>query len=89
MHLQTGAHGTGARLPPVEEQVVRMKLATPAKGTLELSRESNPRLFDFAKCGLGMLGIVTELTLQCMPIPTLLEQKFIASHSDIERYRLV
>ena len=62
-----------------------MKLATPAKGTFELSRESHPRLFDFAKCGLGMLGIVTELTLQCMPVPTLLEEKFVASHKKIER----
>lgn len=35
--IQVGAHGTGATIPPVDEQVVAMKLVTPALGTLELS----------------------------------------------------
>ena len=34
--VQVGAHGTGAAIPPVDEQVVRLKLHTPAK------RESSP-----------------------------------------------
>ena len=38
--MQVGAHGTGASIPPVDEQVVSMKLVTPALGTLELSRVS-------------------------------------------------
>ena len=44
-----GAHGTGAAVPPVDEQVVRYKLHTPALGALELSAESHPRLFWLAK----------------------------------------
>jgi hypothetical protein len=36
--LQVGAHGTGAGIPPVDEQVVAMRLITPAEGTLELSK---------------------------------------------------
>ena len=47
--LQVGAHGTGAAVPPVDEQVVRMVLHTPALGPLELSAEHNPRLFYLAK----------------------------------------
>lgn len=35
--IQVGAHGTGASIPPVDQQVVAMKLVTPALGTLELS----------------------------------------------------
>ena len=34
---QAGCHGTGARIPPVDEQVVAMRLVTPAKGCLDLS----------------------------------------------------
>lgn len=37
---QAGCHGTGARIPPVDEQVVAMKLVTPARGCLELSAVS-------------------------------------------------
>lgn len=38
--IQVGAHGTGASIPPVDQQVVAMKLVTPARGTLELSEVS-------------------------------------------------
>ncbi|KAK8688992.1 hypothetical protein V6N13_087723 [Hibiscus sabdariffa] len=31
--MKVGAHGTGAKLPPIDEQIVSMKLVTPAKGT--------------------------------------------------------
>lgn len=46
---QVGAHGTGATIPPVDEQVVGIKLVTPRLGTLELSTEKNPSLFCMAK----------------------------------------
>lgn len=42
---QVSAHGTGATVPPVDEAVVAMKLVTPGKGTLTLSREDDPDLF--------------------------------------------
>ena len=62
---QAGCHGTGASLPPVEEQVVSLKLVTPGKGTLVLDGgENNPELFHLAKVGLGALGVVAEVTLQ-------------------------
>ena len=48
---QVSAHGTGARIPPVDEQVVAMKLVTPAQGTLRLSADTHPELF---KCGLSL-----------------------------------
>lgn len=35
---QVGSHGSGATIPPVDEQVVSMKMVTPAKGCLELSK---------------------------------------------------
>ncbi|GJN13821.1 hypothetical protein PR202_gb00567 [Eleusine coracana subsp. coracana] len=41
-----------------------MKLVTPAKGTIELSNEKDPELFYLARCGLGGLGVVAEVTLQ-------------------------
>lgn len=46
---QVGAHGTGASIPPVDEQVVSMKLVTPSLGTVELSNRHNPDLFRMAK----------------------------------------
>ena len=47
--LQVGAHGTGAGVPPVDEQVIGFTLHTPASGALHLTAESHPRLFWLAK----------------------------------------
>ncbi len=56
-----GAHGTGAAIPPVDQQVVSMRLATPAFGTLQLSARDEPELFSLARVGLGALGVVTQV----------------------------
>ncbi len=82
---QVSAHGTGATIPPVDEQVVAMKLISPALGPLELSAASDPELFKMARVGLGCLGVVTELTLQCVPAHQLVEHTFTADVKDIKR----
>lgn len=80
---QVAAHGTGCSLPTVDEMIVRMQLATPTEGILTLSEVSNPLLFRYCKVGLGSLGIVTELTLHCIPKLKLLEQTYTASVNNI------
>ena len=62
---QVAAHGTGATLSTVDDMITRMKLITPAKGTIELSETQQPELFRLARVGLGSLGIVAEMTLKC------------------------
>lgn len=83
--IQVGAHGTGARLPPIDEQVISMKLVTPAKGTIELSREKDPDLFYLARCGLGGLGVVAEVTLQCVERHQLVEHTFVSNADEIKK----
>ncbi|ONK55549.1 uncharacterized protein A4U43_UnF1750 [Asparagus officinalis] len=46
--LKVGAHGTGASLPPIGEQVVSMKQLKHAEGTIELSRDKDPELLYLA-----------------------------------------
>ncbi|KAH0460937.1 hypothetical protein IEQ34_008512 [Dendrobium chrysotoxum] len=83
--LQVGAHGTGARLPPIDEQVVSMKLVTPAKGTIEVSPEKDPELFYLARCGLGGLGVVAEVTIQCVDRHELVEHTFVSNMNEIRK----
>ena len=78
---QVAAHGTGATLPTVDEMIINMKIVTPAEGELELSNEKEPELFKLARVGLGSLGIVTELTLKCIPIHKLHEKTYVL-HND-------
>nr|ACG75919.1 L-galactono-1,4-lactone dehydrogenase [Malpighia glabra] len=83
--VQVGAHGTGARLPPIDEQVISMKLVTPAKGTIEISKDKDPELFYLARCGLGGLGVVAEVTLQCVERQQLVEHTYISNMKDIRK----
>ena len=80
---QMGAHGTGARIPPVDEQVVGLTLLTPAAGTLHLSEQSDPALFRLAKVGLGALGVVTEVTLQCVPAHRLVQHTYVDTREGV------
>ena len=83
---QVSAHGTGARIPPVDEMVIGMKLVTPALGTLHLSDEGDDAdLFRLARVGLGCLGIVSELTLKCVPAHKLVERTFVSSPAEIRQ----
>ncbi|KAI3471329.1 hypothetical protein Pfo_030694 [Paulownia fortunei] len=83
--VQVGAHGTGARLPPIDEQVISMKLVTPAKGTIEVSKEKDPELFYLARCGLGGLGVVAEVTLQCVERQELVEHTYVSNMKEIKK----
>jgi len=164
---QVSAHGTGATIPPVDEQVVSLRMVTPGKvrvltqpsttttkpnqtttklhhnqssrtnpnqtttkpqpqpsttatkpiqtttkphhrtmhnqtttehnhtkpnthhdrpqGTLELSADNDPELFRLARVSLGMLGVVTELTLQAVPLRQLVERTFTATAAEVEQ----
>lgn len=84
--ISVGAHGTGARLPTVDDTVVRMKLITPSRGTIELSRTQEPELFALAKVGLGALGVVCEVTLQCVPAHELLEHTFVRTRDWVKEH---
>ncbi|CAE7667041.1 unnamed protein product [Symbiodinium microadriaticum] len=80
---QVAAHGTGCGLPTVEEQIVEMKIATPAEGILTLSDAKLPRLYRLAKVGLGSVGVVTELTLRCIPKLNLKEDTIVLQRDDV------
>jgi L-galactono-1,4-lactone dehydrogenase len=76
--IQVGAHGTGARIPPVDEQVVSFRMVTPALGSMEVGRSSP--LFPLLRVGLGAFGVVTEVTLQAVPAHKLVEYTKVLSH---------
>src|SRR3954447_10121271 len=69
--LATGTHGTGARFGNLSSQVARLRLVTAAGETLECSADVDPDLFRAARVGLGAVGIVTAVTLRCVPAHTL------------------
>jgi L-galactono-1,4-lactone dehydrogenase len=83
---QVAAHGTGASIPTVDEMILRMTLVTPGRGVLELSADGpNAELFRLARVGLGSLGVVSEVTLQCVPRYTLHERTYTTTVEELRK----
>jgi L-gulonolactone oxidase len=68
--IATATHGTGARLGNIGSQVTAVQLVAGDGSVVELD-ESDPDGLRAARASLGALGIVTELTVRCVPAFTL------------------
>ena len=65
--ISTGTHGTGARFGGIATQVHALELMTADGLLVRCSRDENAELFDAARIGLGALGVITRVTLDCVP----------------------
>jgi FAD-linked oxidoreductase len=63
--VATATHGTGARFPNLSAQVAGMAIVTGTGERIEL-REGTEELLA-ARVSLGSLGVVSELTVRCVP----------------------
>ena len=63
--IGTGTHGTGAAFGPIASQVVGMQLVTAGGDVLDIG-EDDP-LLPAARVSLGALGVVTAVTIRCVP----------------------
>jgi FAD-linked oxidoreductase len=72
--LATATHGSGVATPALHGQVTRFRLATPAAGVIECSKDQHPEIFDAARVGLGAFGVMTQVTLQNIPALRLLKR---------------
>jgi FAD-linked oxidoreductase len=65
--IGTGTHGTGLQFGSISTQVVKLRLVNGHGELVECSPTQNASLFKAAQVSLGALGIITEITLQCVP----------------------
>lgn len=65
--ISTATHGTGRDSPNIGANVVAMELVTGTGEVLHLSETENPGTLSAARAGLGALGVITEVTIQCVP----------------------
>ncbi|PYC84745.1 FAD-linked oxidoreductase [Streptomyces tateyamensis] len=66
--ISTGTHGSSVRFGGIATQVRGLQLVL-ADGTVtHCSATERPELFAAARIGLGALGVITQVTLQCVPL---------------------
>jgi FAD/FMN-containing dehydrogenase len=69
----TGTHGTGAQLSCLASQVVGMRLVQP-DGSVLVVDDSDKELLHAAQVSVGVLGVISAITLQTMPAYNLHER---------------
>ncbi|GCB81969.1 hypothetical protein scyTo_0021496, partial [Scyliorhinus torazame] len=65
--IGTGTHNTGIQHGILATQIVAMTLMTAAGDTLECSNTVNREIFQATRLHLGSLGVVLNVTIQCVP----------------------
>ncbi|MGH2837949.1 MAG: D-arabinono-1,4-lactone oxidase, partial [Thermoleophilaceae bacterium] len=69
--ISTATHGTGIGFPNLSAQVVGLRLVTADGAVHDVSEKADPDLFRAARVSLGALGVITRVTLRCVPLFTL------------------
>lgn len=63
----TGTHGTGRRFGNLSSGITGLRLVDGAGEVRVANADEDPELLAVGRVGLGALGILTEVTLQCVP----------------------
>ncbi len=62
--IATSTHGTGQRFGSLSSYVTGLTLVTASGEVLKCSATENKDVFDAARCNIGSLGIITDITMQ-------------------------
>ncbi|WP_030158119.1 D-arabinono-1,4-lactone oxidase [Glycomyces sp. NRRL B-16210] len=65
--ISTGTHGTGDRYRGFAWQVKGLRLVQGDGSIVHCTEFVRPELFAAARLGLGAIGVIAEVTLQCVP----------------------
>jgi FAD-linked oxidoreductase len=65
--ISTGTHGTGAGLGGIATQVTGLQLVLGDGSIVNCSADERPDLFNAARVSVGALGVLSTVTLQCVP----------------------
>jgi len=68
----TATHGTGARFPNLSARIVSLRLVTAAGDVLTVSEGSEGDDYSAARVSLGALGVISQVTVQMVPLYTLI-----------------
>ena len=69
--ISTGTHGTGATVRGLADQVRGVRLVGATGEVVEADQTRHRELFEVARLGLGSVGVLTAVTLRCVPAFTL------------------
>ncbi|HWM22227.1 MAG TPA: D-arabinono-1,4-lactone oxidase, partial [Ilumatobacteraceae bacterium] len=81
--ISTATHGTGADLGNLATTIVGMELVDGSGNVVTCDAANRPDLLRVARVGVGALGIVTKVTIQCVPAFDLHARETIEALDDV------
>ncbi len=66
--ISTGTHGTGGVSASLAAQVVGLELVTGTGDLMRVTSDEHPDVLEFARIGLGALGVITTVTFAVEPL---------------------
>jgi L-gulonolactone oxidase len=81
--INTATHGTGLMLGNIATTIVGMEIVDGHGDVVRCDETTEPDLLRVARVGLGALGIVTEVTIQCVPAFNLHARETVESFDDV------
>jgi FAD/FMN-containing dehydrogenase len=75
--VSTGTHGTGRGIGSMSTQVVGLRIVTATGEIVECSPAVEPELFRAARTSLGAFGVISQITLACLPTYRLHERTWV------------
>ncbi|KAJ2796421.1 D-arabinono-1,4-lactone oxidase [Coemansia guatemalensis] len=65
--ISTATHGSGVGFGDLSSMITYLVLIDGTGKRVECDQQNNTDLFDAARCSLGALGIITQVTIKCEP----------------------
>nr|WP_257930127.1 MULTISPECIES: D-arabinono-1,4-lactone oxidase [unclassified Brevibacterium] len=81
--ISTSTHGTGLGFTGFAGTLTGLSLMGPDGTAVQLSATRDPEIFDLARVSLGVLGIVTEIELQCVSSFDLIAEEVVTDLDDL------
>ncbi|XP_023213949.1 L-gulonolactone oxidase-like, partial [Centruroides sculpturatus] len=81
--ISTGTHGTGINFGNLCSYVIELEMMDHSGKFIRCSRSENKEIFLAAVCGLGAIGIILTVTLQCESAFNLEQRQFGTTLKDV------
>lgn len=81
--ISTSTHGTGLGFTGFAGTVTGLSLMGPDGTVRELSAATDTEVFDLARVSLGVLGVITEVEVQCVPAFDLIAEEAVTGFDEL------
>ena len=79
----TGTHGTGPTLKSFSAEVACFRLVCANGDVIDCTGDENSEICAAGRCSLGMLGVMTEISMHVRPAYKLVEKNFLLAPDDL------